>query len=222
MPEWFGGSDVPETVKSLYRGRNPVDVPRYSLADVVRYVIPTLKRSPQSWLLTDAARRIGVPEPTHPLFSFRALVNLFLLSPGARWLIPLGPHFVGMLLSGDEGSGVLVTPEGDMRPVGPPLADDALPPEVAIYKSRVEWEGELPVRLYPFSRPQIDDHSPRVIAIDPRYSFGNPIIAVRNLRTDVIAGRFRAGESVSELAEDLEIPAAEVEEAIRYESGFTV
>jgi uncharacterized protein (DUF433 family) len=89
-----------------------------------------------------------------------------------------------------------------------------------LYRSRLEFEDALPIRLFPFSRTKIDVHSPRIIAIDPRYSFGNPIIANRHIRTDVVAGRFRAGESVSELASDLEIPIEEVEEAVRYESGY--
>jgi uncharacterized protein (DUF433 family) len=88
-----------------------------------------------------------------------------------------------------------------------------------LHKSRIEIEDGSPIRLYPFSRSKIDLQSPRIIAIDPRYGFGNPIIAKRNIRTDVVAGRFQAGEPISELASDLEIPTEEIEEAIRYESG---
>jgi uncharacterized protein (DUF433 family) len=100
------------------------------------------------------------------------------------------------------------------------IAKGAASGEEQFYESRIDFEDGMPVRLHPFSRSKIDHNSPRIIAIDPRFSFGNPIIANRHIRTDVVSGRFRAGESISELASDLEIPAEEIEEAIRYESGF--
>lgn len=84
---------------------------------------------------------------------------------------------------------------------------------------RVEYLDGVPVRFYPFTRDTADERAPRVIAVDPRYGFGRPIFADSGVRIDGITGRFRAGESVAELAEDTGIPAAHIEEAIRFASG---
>jgi uncharacterized protein (DUF433 family) len=55
------------------------------------------------------------------------------------------------------------------------------------------------------------------VVIDPELSFGRPVIAGTGLATEVIADRYKAGESIQELAEDYGRPAEEVEEAIRCE-----
>lgn len=71
-------------------------------------------------------------------------------------------------------------------------------------------------RLYPFVRkPSCDD--PRVVVIDPFISFGRPIVQGTGISTSVIAGRFNAGESIAELANDYNLEPFRVEEAIRYE-----
>jgi uncharacterized protein (DUF433 family) len=53
------------------------------------------------------------------------------------------------------------------------------------------------------------------IVIDPRVSFGTP--AVRGTPTWIIAGRWNAGESDSDIAEDFGIEADEVREALKFE-----
>jgi uncharacterized protein (DUF433 family) len=54
------------------------------------------------------------------------------------------------------------------------------------------------------------------IIIDPRISFGAP--AVRDTPTWIIAGRWNAGESDSDIAEDFDIEVEEVREALKLES----
>lgn len=55
------------------------------------------------------------------------------------------------------------------------------------------------------------------MVIDPALSAGRPVITGTGLATEVIAERFKAGESVSDLAKDYERKEAEIEEAIRCE-----
>jgi uncharacterized protein (DUF433 family) len=43
------------------------------------------------------------------------------------------------------------------------------------------------------------------------------VIAGTSVRTEVIASRLKAGESVQDLADDYSVEVAEIEEAIRYE-----
>ena len=74
----------------------------------------------------------------------------------------------------------------------------------------------IPVKLYPFTRAALDD-APAMVVIDPALSAGRPVIAGTGLATQVIAERYKAGESVRDLARDYERKAAEIEEAIRCE-----
>ena len=74
----------------------------------------------------------------------------------------------------------------------------------------------IPVKLYPFTRAALED-APAMVVIDPALSAGRPVIAGTGLATQVIAERYKAGESVSDLARDYQRKAAEIEEAIRCE-----
>ena len=83
---------------------------------------------------------------------------------------------------------------------------------------RIERGPEgIPVKLYPFTREAIEN-APAMIVIDPRLSAGRPVIAGTGLATQVIFERYKAGESVRELAYDYERSDAEIEEAIRCEA----
>lgn len=72
------------------------------------------------------------------------------------------------------------------------------------------------VRLYPFTRKR-DLHEPRVVVIDPHVSFGRPVLVGTGIPTAVIAERYKAGESIDELAEDYGRSRREIEEAVRCE-----
>ena len=55
------------------------------------------------------------------------------------------------------------------------------------------------------------------VVIDPRRSFGRPVLDGYGLRTAIIAERFEAGEQIEELAKDYGVPPEAVENAIRCE-----
>ncbi len=74
----------------------------------------------------------------------------------------------------------------------------------------------IPIRLFPFTRSSIAN-APAMVVIDPRLSAGRPVIAGTGLATEIIAERYKAGESVSELVRDYERSVGEIEEAIRCE-----
>lgn len=75
-----------------------------------------------------------------------------------------------------------------------------------------------PIRLFPFSRTSLSDkEQPKAIVIDPRLSFGRPVLSSVAIRTDVIVGRFRAGDSMMEMAKDYGVDEKEIEEALRFE-----
>ena len=97
----------------------------------------------------------------------------------------------------------------------------------ALLKRVERDERGLAVRLYPFSRrPAVEGRdgaaavlaeSPRSVVIDPRVSFGRPVLAGTGITTLTIAERFDAGESIEELAADYGRSRDEIEEAIRCE-----
>jgi len=85
-----------------------------------------------------------------------------------------------------------------------------------VHLNRVQWERNFPVRLHPFVvGDALDVDMP--IAIDPRISFGRPVVASRGVSTAAIVERIDAGESVASIAEDYELTTQEVERAVVYE-----
>ncbi len=71
-------------------------------------------------------------------------------------------------------------------------------------------------RLFPFTRPGHAD-GPRVVVIDPRMCFGRPSIIDTGISTEIVAERYKAGESIDDLVSDYGLERQLVEEAIRCE-----
>ena len=85
------------------------------------------------------------------------------------------------------------------------------------YLRRVDWdETGFAIRLYPFTRKRELDE-PRVVVIDPEVSFGKPVLVGTGIPTSTVAERYKAGESVDDLAQDYDLERAKIEEAIRCE-----
>jgi uncharacterized protein (DUF433 family) len=82
---------------------------------------------------------------------------------------------------------------------------------------RVEHDATgAAIRLYPFTRKR-DLDEPRVVVIDPHISYGRPVLVGTGIPTAIVAERYKAGESIDELAEDYGRQRNEIEEAIRCE-----
>jgi uncharacterized protein (DUF433 family) len=85
------------------------------------------------------------------------------------------------------------------------------------YLHRVEHDAAgTAVKLYPFTRKR-DLREPKVVVIDPHISYGRPVLVGTGIPTAVVAERYKAGESIDELAEDYGRSRNEIEEAIRCE-----
>jgi uncharacterized protein (DUF433 family) len=85
------------------------------------------------------------------------------------------------------------------------------------YLERIERDAKgLPVRLFPFTRRRALDE-PRAAVIDPTVSFGRPVLIGTGIPTAVIAGRYKAGDSMDDLATDYGRTRLEIEEAVRCE-----
>ncbi|NJK76699.1 MAG: DUF433 domain-containing protein [Oscillatoriales cyanobacterium RU_3_3] len=79
----------------------------------------------------------------------------------------------------------------------------------------------LPLKLYPFTKPPGAGES-KTIKIDPRISFGRPVLAETGIPTAMLAERYKAGDSIDELAEDYNCDRLQIEEGIRSELPLLV
>lgn len=86
--------------------------------------------------------------------------------------------------------------------------------------SRIDYGSDgKSVRLFPFIRNtgyQSAARQPRIISVDPRVSFGKPVIAGTGIPVANIVDRLEAGDSIADLQRDFQISHESIEEAIRY------
>lgn len=78
----------------------------------------------------------------------------------------------------------------------------------------------MPQKLYLFSSHSAGSANGLVrtaVVIDPRIAFGNPVVDGTGVSTAILAQRYKAGDSIDELAEDFGLTRHAIEEAIRYE-----
>lgn len=91
-------------------------------------------------------------------------------------------------------------------------------PLIRRYLQRIERDPSgAPIKLYPFTRKSVSTEEPAPVEIDPRVAFGRPVLVGRGVPTAVLADRFKAGDSLTDLAEDYGTSAQDIEEAIRCE-----
>jgi uncharacterized protein (DUF433 family) len=95
---------------------------------------------------------------------------------------------------------------------------------IGVYLKRIEWDAKgLPIKLYPFTRDTESDAAPksdpRIVVMNPSVSFGRPVIAGTGIPVSSIYERYKAGDSVAELAQDFRLDTSAIEEAIRCEAA---
>jgi uncharacterized protein (DUF433 family) len=83
---------------------------------------------------------------------------------------------------------------------------------------RIERDTQgVPIRLFLFTRKDDIRDQPSPVVVDPRIAFGRPVLAGRSVPTAVLADRFKAGDTLTQLAEDYETSPQNIEEALRCE-----
>ena len=88
---------------------------------------------------------------------------------------------------------------------------------VSLYLHRIHRNSDgIATHLYPFISSD-DASEPRHISISPQVSFGRPVLVGTGVSTSVIAGRFAARDSISDLAKEYEVDTKILEDAIRWE-----
>jgi uncharacterized protein (DUF433 family) len=88
-----------------------------------------------------------------------------------------------------------------------------------MHLERVAVDPEGLFRFFPFvTQPGLSE--PKTIEINPMVGFGKPVLAGTGISTAIIASRFRARESVVDLAREYDCKPEQVEEAIRWEQAL--
>jgi uncharacterized protein (DUF433 family) len=95
---------------------------------------------------------------------------------------------------------------------------------VSVYLKRIERDAKgLPIKLYPFTRDTESDATPKsdpkLVVMNPAVSFGRPVIEGTGIPASAIYERYKAGDSVAELARDFHLDTSAIEEAIRCEAA---
>ena len=220
------------SIAEVWNYSDPREVPAYSAVEAAQYLcIPTT--TIRSWISgTKSARKvIDLPRPNHLLLSFFNLVEAHALR-SLRTIHGINLPRIRRALDHVKSKRGWERPlihEGFMRDgvrlfiehLGH-IVDAGARGQIAIQEvmrahlERIEWENELAARLYPFTRLNGSD-GPRSVFIDPRFSFGRPILKESHIATAVIAERYKAGDSVDNLAQDYGCSRLEIEEGVRCE-----
>jgi len=227
---------------TAFHTRDPREIAAYTVGEAARYlgVPPSTIRSwfaGQSYSHDGKTRRFQPvirPADPHALgLSFSNLVEAYVLAAIRR------KHRIG-LPTIRKGLAYLIEKLGSPRPLlnaqfatkGAELLVEHLGEIINLsrngqiemaemimaYLERVERDAKgVPIKLYPFMRSQPLREQPRTVVIDPRVSFGRPVLVGTALPTAVLAEQFKAGDQPKDLAKEYGADEQAVWDAIRCE-----
>ena len=229
-------------VRDIYGGRDPRGIPQYAVWEAA-HILKIPRTTLQHWVSgrdqfgrkTDPL--IILPDQQLKLLSFMNLVEAHVLDAirykhnvplknirnGMAYLRdtfqsehPLAEHAFeerrGIDLIIREGQNILNISRGGQF---------AFKEIVEAYLRRIEYDLDkgIAAYLYPYLKrhPKELEDEPKLVLIDPRVSFGKPVLVGVGVPTAVIADRHDAGESVGELTKDYGCEASDIKQAIDYE-----
>jgi len=214
------------------------EMPRYSVSEVALYLhIP--EKTLRSWLFgrpypttTGTVRSLPLIEPADGVgqkLSFFNLVEAHILkSTRERDDVPMSairaaidyanqtpsvPHPLITREFMTEGSFLFEEKLGEIINASK-HGQLAFVPLIAGYLERIDRDSiGAPSVLYPFipNRP-----TSRVVAIKPGVSSGVPTVSGTGISIPILYGRFNAGDTIQDLADDYELTTEQVEDAIEY------
>lgn len=225
----------------IYRDKDVREIPAYGITEAAHYLrVPT---STIRWWVTGRSYHVETghqaskpiidrPDSASNLLSFINLVEIHVLDAIRRQhRIPLEKVRVALQYLRKEYDSKHPLAEGEFETDGLNLfvqrygqlinisqaGQLAMKELLQAHLQRIERDRSgLPLRLYPFTRKR-DRNEPKAVVIDPYVSFGRPVLHGTGIPTSVIAERYKAGESMDELAKDYDRSRLEIEEAIRCE-----
>ncbi len=219
--------------RNLNSGLEPREQPAYGPAEVAHYIAVPVSTARYWCLGRDHYAPLIQPARTRPLLlSFINLVELHVLGAIRR------RHRVSM----PKVRAALDYVERDMR-VSRPLANhrfrtdgvglfvdhygqliDASQQGQTVMREilnaalvRIEWDNrDQPVRLFPYTRKDTAQTA-KLIVIDPTVCGGRAVIDRTRIAVEVVAERFKAGDSFQDLVSDYGCKQEAIQEAIRCE-----
>ncbi|MFN6518661.1 MAG: DUF433 domain-containing protein [Nostoc sp. CreGUA01] len=225
----------------LYGGKDPRDIPTYSISDAARYLrIPT--GTIRSWTVGryyPISNGSNFFRPLIPirhlkpkLLSFTNLVEVHVLRAIRKHhKIDLGKvrdaldfideqfqisHPLARERFLTDGVDLFIERYGSLINASKNEQTE-LKDAFNAHLKRIEPDDTgLAIKLYPFTRSHEQDN-PRIVVIDPRIAFGRLVIAGTGIATRVLAERYQAGDSIDDLAYDYDCDRLKIEEAIRCE-----
>lgn len=217
--------------RTLYKGKDPRNLPTYVLADAAHH----LSLSPstlRSW--TRKARRapplIILAQDQPPTLSFWNLVEAQVLAAIRKkhqislQKIRKALQYVEKELKTPrplikqvfmtDGVSLFVDSYGE-------LIDASEQGQLAIREliiaglERIEHDEQgLAKKLFLWSKSPED---PKLVSVDPRRSFGRPVIEGTSVPVDILADRWQAGDSIAQLARDFHLKPSQIEGVLRWE-----
>lgn len=228
-------------MSDFYGGLDPRGIPNYAISEAARYLrIPA--GTIRSWV---AGRRykttkgiqqfsplIATPEQKPRLLSFTNLIEVHILRAIRKeHQIQLDkvrtaldylesqlqvPHPLARQQFRTDGINLFIERYGTLINASQ-AGQTALKDALNAHLERIEPDDSgLAIKLYPFTRSH-EEHSPRIVVIDPRVAFGRLVISGTGIPTQIIAERYYAGDSIDDLADDYNCDRQTIEEAIRCE-----
>lgn len=239
MAAW-GCAFVPKMESDIYGGMDPRDIPLYSIPEAAGYIhlAPATLKSwvhGRKYMRVDGAAfsppLISLTKPELGLLSFWNLVEAYVLRtlrvehgvqmPAVRTSLSYAQRKMrirnllrsremetaaGEIFLRKYGDLVNISQSGQLAMLS--LLNDQL--------RRVEWDPDdfMANRLFPFAG--IHDDITQIM-IDPRISFGRPVIQPGGITTAIIVARVDAGEEMSDIARDYRINQKAIEKVLVYE-----
>ena len=235
-----------ETKHDIYAGRDPREIPTYGFSEashLLKIPLVTLR----SWVrgrpydTTSGKRRfeplITLPDHDLPLLSFINLIEAHVLD-AIRYKdrLPLINVRTGIKTLKEKYNSEHPLVEYEFQHDGVDLFTDieknivnvsrggqfAIREIISASLKRIARDPQgSAIALYPFLKryPQ-DVEEQKLVLIDPRISFGKPILVGVGIPTAVIADRFAAGEKIAALARDYGCASWEIKKAIDYEQAL--
>ena len=198
LRSWFAGQNYshkgePRSFRAVIRPADPKSL-GLSFSNLVEaYVLTAIRRKHHIGLPTI---RRGLKYLTEQLGSKRPLLEEQFATRGAELFVERLREIINLSRNGQIE-----------------MAD-----MIRAYLERVERDAKgVPIKLYPFMRSQPLREQPRSVVIDPRVSFGRPVVAGTGIPTAVLAEQFKAGDPVPELAKEYGASEEAVWDAIRCE-----
>lgn len=219
-------------VIDIYGGRDPREVPLYSIREAAGYLsVPasTLRSwvKGQRYTVRGKARTFKAlirPDRTG-LLTFNNFVEAYVLASLTRtFALPMSRVRTGLAWLGEgrplltelfqtDGVGLFIERSGQLFDViqgGQRAMREVLKDSL----KRVDRDkADKPARVYPWI---VEPTESKVVAVDPLRAFGRPTIVNRGLTVEVIADRFKAGDSIAILSKDYELSKQQVEVALRW------